>query len=73
MGFKSMTKRQFKHDLRRGLGSCYIELKKCDSPEKYRDDLMWGCEHAFAYDTQSEGTRSPYLFGLIKLLGDYPD
>ena len=68
-----MTKRQFKHDLRRGLGSCYIELKKCDSPEKYRDDLMWGCEHAFAYDTQSEGTRSPYLFGLIKLLGDYSD
>lgn len=34
---------------------------------------MWGCEHAFAYDTQSEGTRSPYLFGLIKLLGDYSD
>ena len=68
-----MNREQFRHDLRRGLGSCYAELKQCGDPEKYRADIFWGCDHAFAYDAQSEGVRGPYLFGMIKLLGDYPD
>ncbi len=53
-----MTKTQFRHDLRRGLGSCPLELERCTDVEDYREDLLWGLEHALAYDAQCEGTRS---------------
>lgn len=31
-----MTKTQFRHDLRRGLGSCPLELERCADVEDYR-------------------------------------
>ena len=68
-----MTKKQFRADLRRGLGSCHLELDRCGDIEAYREDILWGCGHALAYDTQSEGTRAIYLFEMIERFEDWTD
>ena len=68
-----MTKTQFRHDLRRGLGSCPLELERCTNVEDYREDLLWGLEHALAYDAQCEGTRAIYYYDMLWLFDDWTD
>ena len=46
---------------------------RCDDPEIYREDILWGIKHAFAYDAQCEGTRGGYLFSLIEQFNDWSD
>ncbi|MDE6568158.1 MAG: hypothetical protein K2K70_10565, partial [Lachnospiraceae bacterium] len=65
-----MTKKEFKWAMQCGLGRCIQELKTCGNIEKYRDIVLWGCTHNLAYDAQCEGTRSYYLYKLVKC---YPD
>ncbi|MDE6625267.1 MAG: hypothetical protein K2K56_02720 [Lachnospiraceae bacterium] len=65
-----MTKKEFKRAMQCGLGRCIQELKTCGNIEKYRDIILWGCTHNLAYDAQCEGTRSYYLYKLVKC---YPD
>lgn len=62
-----MTKKQFKHDMQRGLGSCVVALKNMDDLEKerFRPLVLWGCSRDMAYDAQCEGCRSFYLYELI--------
>lgn len=38
-----MTKTQFRHDLRRGLGSCPLELERCTNVEDYREACRRDC------------------------------
>ena len=66
-----MTHKQFRHDLRRGLGSCPLALERCGNLEQYRDDVLWGVRYALAYDAQCEGTRAPYLFDMIERFDDW--
>ena len=66
-----MTKKQFHHDIRRGLGSCIVEMKNCNDIERYRDDVLWCCRHEMAYDAQCEGTRAWYLFQMIRMYNDW--
>ena len=68
-----MTKTQFRHDLRRGLGSCPLELERCANVEDYREDLLWGLEHALAYDAQCEGTRAIYYYDMLCRFDDWSD
>ena len=63
-----MTKKEFKEAMLRGLGRCVIAVKK--EPEKYRDLVRWACKRNFAYDAQSEGTRSWYTYTMANA---YPD
>ena len=63
-----MTKKEFKEAMLRGLGRCVIAVQK--EPEKYRDLVMWACKRNFAYDAQSEGTRSWYTYTMANA---YPD
>ncbi|MBR7121900.1 MAG: hypothetical protein IKC95_00355 [Oscillospiraceae bacterium] len=63
-----MTKKEFKEAMLRGLGRCVIAVRK--EPEKYRDLVLWACKRNFAYDAQSEGTRSLYTYTMINA---YPD
>lgn len=65
-----MTKKQFKYDMQRGLGSCILALKESKDLEKYQDIIIWGCKHDLAYDTQCEGTRSYYLYQMIQFFKD---
>ena len=63
-----MTKKEFKEAMLRGLGRCVIAVRQ--EPEKYRDLVLWACKRNFAYDAQSEGTRSWYTYAMANA---YPD
>ena len=63
-----MTKKEFKEAMLRGLGRCVIAVRK--EPEKYRELVLWACKRNFAYDAQSEGTRSWYTYTMANT---YPD
>ena len=63
-----MTKKEFKEAMLRGLGRCVIAVQK--EPEKFRDIVLWACKRNIAYDAQSEGTRSWYVYTLANA---YPD
>ncbi|MDE7479345.1 MAG: hypothetical protein K2M91_15660, partial [Lachnospiraceae bacterium] len=67
-----MTKKAFKHDMQRGLGSCVVALKNTQDAEKekYLPLVLWGCSRDMAYDAQCEGCRSVYLYELIT---EFPD
>lgn len=62
-----MTKKAFKHDMQRGLGSCVLALKNMSETEKEKMKplVLWGCSRDMAFDAQCEGCRSVYLYELI--------
>lgn len=68
-----MTKKEFKYGMERGLGSCILELERASDKERYKDIIVWGCKHELAYDAQSEGTRSQYLYQMIEMYEDWTD
>lgn len=63
-----MTKKDFKAAMLRGLGRCIRAVQQ--EPEKYRDIVLWACKRNIAYDAQSEGTRSWYIYTMAS---SYPD
>ena len=63
-----MTKKEFKAAMLRGLGRCVRAVRR--EPEKYRDIVLWACKRDFAYDSQSEGSRSWYVYTMACV---YPD
>ena len=67
-----MTKKDFKYDMQRGLGSCVVALKQMQDAEKekFLPLVLWGCSRDLAFDAQCEGCRSVYLY---ELLADFPD
>lgn len=65
-----MTKKEFKRAMVCGLGRCIQTLDTEGDIEKYRDIILWGCTHEIFYDAQCEGTKSNYLFQMVKR---YPD
>lgn len=65
-----MTRKAFKYDMQRGLGSCVLELQNTQDIEKFRPLVLWGCSRDMAYDAQCEGCRSVYLYQLIT---QFPD
>jgi len=64
-----MTKKRFRHDFLRGLGSALLELQDCGEPQKYYDAVMYGCLHNTTYDMQCEGSRGWYLYQAALLVG----
>lgn len=65
-----MDEKDFKKYLACGLGRCYFELKNCADKEPFRTVVLECCLVNPCYDTQSEGTRAEYLYGLLKLFND---
>lgn len=65
-----MTQKEFKHDMQRGLGSCVVELKNAENVERFMPIVLWGCARDMAYDAQSDGCRSFYLYELITHFAD---
>ena len=57
-----MTKKQFKYDFLRGLGSALLALKTCKNPQQYYAIVLYGCLHNTTYDIQVEGDRGWYLY-----------
>lgn len=60
-----MTGSEFKKYAAFGLGRCVIALGDAAEREKHRDELLGLCLKSRAYDLQSEGTRSAYLYDMI--------
>lgn len=58
--------------MQRGLGSCVVALRNMQDAEKekFQSVVLWGCARELAYDAQSEGSRSVYLYELI---AEFPD
>ena len=63
-----MTKKAFKEAMLRGLGRCVIAVRK--DTEKYRNIVLWACKRNIAYDAQSEGTRSWYVYTMANAYAD---
>ena len=64
-----MTKKDFKQDLLRGLGSALVELKASENPQRYYDIVLYACLHDTTYDMQSEGDRGYYLYQAAIIVG----
>jgi len=64
-----MTKKQFRHDFLRGLGSALLELKQNKNPQQYYEIVRYGCLHNTTYDMQSEGERGWYLHQAAMIVG----
>ena len=67
-----MTKKAFKYEMQRGLGSCVLALKNMEEAQReaFRSVVLWGCSRDLAYDAQCEGCRSIYLYDLITEFSD---
>ena len=55
----NMTKKQFRHDMRRGLGSCQLGLRRCTDIEEYRQDIL--CRLCLLELVQPRGLLTPEL------------
>lgn len=65
-----MSLRRFKHDMIRGLGSCYCNLQSEKDIDKYKEIIQYGFLNPISFDQQIEGTRSNYLYELMKFFSD---
>jgi|GEM_PF-4465839 len=65
-----MNIQEFRHSMICGLGRCYVELKRAEDPEIYRDVVEWGCTNSISYNVQSDGCRSEYVYELTKCFKD---
>ena len=60
----------FVNDLKRGLGSTYIQISECPDKNQYRDELLHACLHDIADNFVCEGSKGDYLYELVCLLPD---
>jgi hypothetical protein len=58
-------RKRFLHSLKLGTGETYLLQKKYPEIDFSRE-IIKGAVQNFAYDSQSEGSRSKYIYGLIK-------
>ena len=64
-----MTKKEFLHQLRRGIGSAIVELRQSPDRDKYKELVLRCCLKDIGYDVQVEGTKGHYLYLAISALG----
>lgn len=65
-----MLKRRFINNVKRGLGSGFIELFNAKDKEDYRESLVYCLTHNCTYDFIFEGSKGDYLYRLINLYED---
>jgi hypothetical protein len=59
-------KQKFRSSVRRGTGEAYLLMKKYPDVD-FSNEIIKASLNAYAYDRQSEGSRSEYICGLIRL------
>jgi len=72
LGGLIMTLKEFKHDMLRGLGTCFIEMNNSTEIDKYKPIVLFGCLNVLSYEHQMEGTRSGYIYDLTQYFHDDP-
>ena len=60
----------FHHEILRGKGSAYLALREEGAAERYHALLLNAATRSTAFDPQCEGTRAPYIYGLLQLTPD---
>ena len=64
-----LTSEEFRDALAKGRGRA-VQYVRAASAEAVRDVLLDACIQCKAYDTQCEGFRADWLFGMIELTGE---
>ena len=62
-----MLKRNFINNVKRGLGSAFIELSNAINKEEYKESLVYCITHDCTYDFIYEGSKGDYIYRLINL------
>ena len=62
-----MTVQNFITEIYRGKGSAYLAMREEGAAERYHTALMTAATRSTAFDPQCEGTRAPYIYGLLML------
>ena len=62
-----MLKRNFINNVKRGLGSAFIELSNVVDKEEYKESLVYCITHDCTYDFIYEGSKGDYIYRLINL------
>ena len=65
-----MLKRNFINNIKRGLGSAFIELSNALNKAEYRESLVYCITHNCTYDYIFEGSKGDYLYRLINIYED---
>ena len=65
-----MLKRKFVNNIKRGLGSAFIELSNAFDKEEYRESLVYCITHNCTYDFIFEGSKGDCLYRLINIYED---
>ena len=65
-----MLKRRFINNVKRGLGSAFIELSNALDKEEYRESLVYCLTHDCSYDFIFEGSKGDFLYRLIDIYQD---
>ena len=65
-----MLKRKFINNVKRGLGSAFIELSNALDKEEYRESLVYCLTHDCSYDFIFEGSKGDFLYRLIDIYED---
>ncbi len=65
-----MLEIKFIDNIKKGLGSAYIELCNARDKEEYRDSLVYSITHSCTYDFIYEGSKGNFLYEMIGLFDD---
>ncbi len=65
-----MLKRKFINNVKRGLGSAFIELSNALDKEEYRESLVYCLTHDCSYDFIFEGSKGDFLYRLMDIYQD---
>lgn len=65
-----MLYRNLINNVKRGLGSAYLEVSNSKDKEKYRETIEYCITHNCSYDLICEGSKGDYLYNLIELYDD---
>ena len=64
------SKQLFINNVKRGLGSAFIELSNAVDKEEYKESLVYCITHDCTYDFIYEGSKGDYIYRLINLYED---
>lgn len=65
-----MLKRNFINNIKRGLGSAFVELSNAVNKDEYRESLSYCITHNCTYDYIFEGSKGDYLYRFINIYED---
>ena len=66
-----IKRKEFLHYMHCGHGRCFQFLQSAQDRELFRDLVLDGCLHPFAFDLQCEGSRGEFMYRLASVYQDF--